>query len=116
MKHIISNELTAEEHALLRKHPKEIHEAVFMSRLSEDEDYYFFYIYPTYIKLIGKNNGVKLYHMYYGSTLGKDMQRAMYQATGYWLLQRDIKQRFYNGKATHKENQAAINNQRGIAA
>ena len=78
MKHVTSNELTSEEQALLRKHPKEIHEAVFMSRLSEDEDYYFFYIYPTYIKLIGKNNGVKLYHMYYDSTLGKDMHRAMY--------------------------------------
>ncbi len=112
----MDNELTSEEQALLRKHPKEIHEVVFMSRLSEDEGYYMFYIYPTYIKLIGKNNVVKLYHRYWGETLGKDMQRAMYQATGYWLLQRDIKQRFYNGRATHRENQAAINKQRSIAA
>jgi hypothetical protein len=110
------NELTLEEQAILRKHPKEIHEAVFMSRLSEDEGYYLFYIYPSYIKLIGKNNGVKLYHIYHGSTLGKDMQRAMYQATGHWLHQKDIKKRFYNGKDTQKKDQDVLNKQRGIEA
>tara|TARA_R110000744_G_scaffold233027_1_gene351057 strand:+ start:55 stop:390 length:336 start_codon:yes stop_codon:yes gene_type:complete len=106
---MIDNELTTAEHELLRKHPKEIHEAVFMVRLYKDEGYYMFYIYPSYIKLIGKNNGVKLYHLHYGVTLGLDMQRAMYQATGYWLLQRDIKQRFYGGQPTQKAHSNAIN-------
>ena len=44
------------------------------------------------------------------------MQRAMYQATGYWLLQKDIKKRFYNGKDTQKKDQDVLNKQRGIAA
>ena len=108
-KYMIDNELTNAEHELLRKHPKEIHEAVYMVRLYKDEGYYMFYIYPSYIKLIGKNNGVKLYHLHYGVTLGLDMQRAMYQATGYWLLQREIKQRFYAGYPTQKASSDAIN-------
>ena len=116
MRYIISNELTAEEQALLRKHPKEVHEEVHLYQRDTTEGYNMFYIYPTYIKLISKNNAVKLYHRYCGSTLGKDMQRAMKQATGIWLLQRDIRQRFYNDSETHSANLAAINNQRNKAA
>ena len=109
------NELTLEEHTILRKHPKELHEKVYIYR-NDIEEYYMFYIYPSYIKLIGKNNAVKLFHIYYGSTLQRDIQEAMKQATGLRILQRDIKQRLYNGKATQRDNRDAINKQRNIAA
>ena len=110
-----NNELTLEEHTILRKHPKELHEKVYIYR-NDIEEYYMFYIYPSYIKLIGKNNAVKLFHIYYGSTLQRDMQEAMKQATGLRILQRDIKQRLYNGKATQRDEQDALNKQRNIAA
>ena len=116
MRHVRANELTTEEHSLLRKQPKELHEEVHLYQRDITEGYYMFYIYPSYIKLISKNNTVKLYHRYYGATLGKDMQRAMKRATGIWVLQRDIRQRFYNDSVTHSANRAAINNQRSKGA
>jgi hypothetical protein len=83
-------ELTLEEHETLRKHPKEVYTALYLYKPDTSGNYYKFYIYPTYIKLIGKSNAVKLYHLYYSSTLGKDMQWALFQAIGLWVLQRDI--------------------------
>lgn len=112
MRHAITNELTMEEHSLLRKQPKKSHEEVHLYQRDITEGYYMFYIYPSYIKLINKNNIVKLYHRYCGATLGYDMQRAMKRATGVWVLQRDIRQRFYNGSVTHSADLTAINNRR----
>lgn len=89
-KPVLRDELTLEEHAVLRKHPKEKWEKAFIFRLDYGQ-YYFFYVYPSYIKLIGKNGGVKLFHIYpYNATLLKDMQEAIRQATGLKVLQRDI--------------------------
>tara|TARA_R110000751_G_scaffold299991_1_gene411555 strand:+ start:418 stop:741 length:324 start_codon:yes stop_codon:yes gene_type:complete len=62
-----------------------------------DRGLYKVYDMATHYKIIGKNNGVRLYHQYWGGiTMKANISLALSQALGYKILQKEIKFEFEN--------------------
>jgi len=79
----------------LKKQPSEP-DATYVPRGTTDT--YRVFNMSTHYKVVGKRNGVKLYHQYAnGITIGANIARALSEALGYKVLQKQIKYTIVKG-------------------